>query len=160
MIRQSGRCLCGAIAYEVTAEPERVMICHCTFCQRATGGPCMVDALFGEADFRLTEGKPATYVHVSDTSGKVITVHFCKVCGTKTHLRLEILPDIVGVYAGTFDAPDWFDRSVEAVTYIFVASAPQGTVLPAGAKVFHHGLIDAGGTRLVPDILDDHRLVK
>ena len=159
MIRETGQCLCGAVAYEVTDTPRRVMICHCTFCQRATGGAYMVDALFRESDFRLTKGDPAQYTHVSDTSGKKITVNFCRKCGTKTHLTLEILPAFVGVYAGTFDTPDWFDRSPDAGTYIFAASAAQGTVLPAGAKVFEHGLTDKSGALLTPEVLIETRII-
>lgn len=159
MTQQTGQCLCGAVKYQVTNAPRKVMVCHCTFCQRATGGAYMVDALFREPDFALTSGQPTQYTHVSDTSGKDITVYFCQTCGTKTHLQLEILPGFVGVYAGTFDTPDWFDRTPEAGTYIFAASAPQGTVLPAGATVFDHGLVDETGARLTPEVLTEHRVV-
>ena len=148
------------MAYDVTEPPKKVMVCHCTFCQRATGSAYMVDALFREEAFRLTAGEPRRYTHVSDTSGKDITVHFCDTCGTKTHLELEILPGFVGVYAGTFDRPDWFDRSPEAVTYIFADSAAHGTVLPAGARVFARGLVDETGARLDPEILTGPRVVR
>ena len=133
------------------------MICHCTFCQRATGAAYMIDALFRAADVLLTASEPAKYTHVSDTSGKKIPVHFCRTCGTKNHLQLEILPDFVGV--GTFDNPDWFDRSPAAATHIFVASALQGTVLPIGARVFEHGPVDETGTRLSPEVLPEHRII-
>lgn len=160
MTPQGGRCLCGALRYRVSGEPRRVMVCHCTFCQRATGGSYMVDALFRETDFEVISGEPARYEHVSDTSGKAITIHFCATCGTKTHLALEAVPGFVGVYAGTFDTPDWFDRSPGAATYIFAASAAQGTVLPAGATVFEHGLVGADGARLIPETLTGHRVIK
>lgn len=159
MTHETGQCLCGAVTYAVTDIPRRVMVCHCRFCQRATGGAYMVDAVFLQSDFRLTAGTPATYTHVSETSGKDITIHFCRTCGTKTHMHLAILPDMVGVYAGTFDTPDWFDRSPEAVSYIFVASAAQGTVLPAGARVLQHGVVDASGARVTPEVLSEARLV-
>jgi hypothetical protein len=34
----TGRCACGAIRYEVTAEPIVMFNCHCRDCQRTTGG--------------------------------------------------------------------------------------------------------------------------
>ena len=33
----SGRCLCGAVRYTLTADPAFSAICHCRDCQRFTG---------------------------------------------------------------------------------------------------------------------------
>jgi hypothetical protein len=34
-IKVGGRCHCGAITYEADVHPARVMVCHCTDCQRS-----------------------------------------------------------------------------------------------------------------------------
>src|SRR6185503_6970729 len=34
----SGGCLCGAVRYEVSAEPVAFMLCHCRDCQYVSGG--------------------------------------------------------------------------------------------------------------------------
>ena len=34
-----GGCHCGALRYRVTAAPKDSGYCHCTDCQRTTGGP-------------------------------------------------------------------------------------------------------------------------
>ena len=34
-----GGCLCGAIRYRVTAEPQGRTLCHCESCRRAAGAP-------------------------------------------------------------------------------------------------------------------------
>jgi len=47
MIHEGG-CLCGEIRYETMAEPVRVTICHCTFCQRLTGSAYLVEPISGD----------------------------------------------------------------------------------------------------------------
>jgi hypothetical protein len=54
----------------------------------------------------------------------------------KLYLDLERFPAIYGVYGGTFDDPNWFDRSPEMTRHIFLGSAQRGTVIPAGVKTF------------------------
>jgi hypothetical protein len=36
-IQRFGQCVCGAVRYVCSGEPERVTICHCLWCQRRTG---------------------------------------------------------------------------------------------------------------------------
>ena len=89
MREQNGGCLCGRVRYAAKAPPARVTICHCRFCQRATGSAYMVEPIFSKADFALTSGEPRIYGHRSDGSGKMVEVHFCSACGTKLFLSFE-----------------------------------------------------------------------
>src|SRR5262245_20313077 len=66
----SGGCLCGALRFETEGAPVRVTICHCRFCQRATGAGHMVEPIFAAEKFRLSRGIPCVYGHVSGGSGK------------------------------------------------------------------------------------------
>ena len=154
-----GRCLCGSLVYEAEGQPSTVTVCHCRFCQRATGGAYLVDALFRRSRFRILDGTPSVYDHVSEGSGNVVHIQFCATCGTKLWLEFERWPDLIGVYAGTLDDPGGFDRSPDRTHYIFADQAADWTVMPAGARVYPGDLTDASGERVTPLCLSEPRVV-
>ena len=131
-----GGCLCGGVRYRTTANPMRVTVCHCTFCQKLTGSAYLVEPIFRRKDVALTGAAPKTYDHCSDTSHKRVTINFCERCGTTVYLDLGRFPDILGLCAGTFDDPNWFDRNPSTCRHIFTRSAQDGVVLPAGPEHF------------------------
>jgi len=59
---------------------------------------------------------------------------------------LSDFPEIFGVYGGTFDDPNWFDRTPPDVEgNIFLNSAQKGTVIPAGFSAFlEHAMLNDG----------------
>lgn len=154
-----GRCLCGALVYEAEGQPATVTVCHCRFCQRATGGAYLVDALFKRERFRILQGVPRVYDHRSEGSGNLVHIQFCETCGTKLWLEFDRWPQLVGVYAGTLDDPNGFDRSPAKTHYIFAGQAADWTVLPAGARVHTADLTDETGDRRTPLCLTEPRIV-
>ncbi len=152
---QTGGCLCGAIRYSVAAEPVRVTICHCTFCQKITGSAYLVEPIFRRQDVSFS-GATKTFVHRSDSSGKTVTLNFCGTCATKIHLDLERFPTIWGLFGGTFDDPNWFDRSAANCFHIFTASAQHGVVLPSAVATFQAHAIELDGTPVAPTVLSHH----
>jgi hypothetical protein len=155
-VPQSGGCLCGAIRYTVCAEPVRVTICHCTFCQKITGSAYLVEPVFRKEDVSFSGTTPKAFVHRSDSSCKMVTVNFCEVCATKTHLDLERFPDVWGLFGGTFDDPNWFDRSASNCRHIFTRSAQHGVVLPSGVATFESHAVGPDGTPNSPTVLANH----
>jgi hypothetical protein len=146
-----GGCLCGDVRYRALARPVRVTVCHCTFCQRLTGSAFLVEPIFKKADIAFYGAAPKTYAHRSDSSHKRVTVNFCDRCGTTICLDLERFPEILGVCAGTFDDPNWFDRSQSR--HIFTRSAQVGVVLPAGTELYQEHALGLDGTPNKPTIL-------
>ena len=124
----------------------RVTICHCTFCQRFTGSAFLVEPVFRKEDVIFSGSAPRTYDHRSDGSGKRVTLSFCGRCGTTLCLDFERFPDILGLCGGTFDNPNWFDRSPETCRHIFTRSAQTGVVLPAGMNIFREHAVQLDGT--------------
>lgn len=140
-----GGCLCGEVRYRTTAKPVRVTICHCTFCQRLTGSAYLVEPIFRREDVVFDGVVTKTYDHKSDSSGKRITLHFCGKCATTVYLDLERFPQILGLCGGTFDDPNWFERSAEACRHIFTRSAQNGVVLPSGFPLYEEHALQLDG---------------
>lgn len=154
MINHEGGCLCGKIRYCVQDDPLHVTICHCKFCQRATGSAFLIEPIFQDHDFRLLAGQPKAYAQTSVTSGKKLTVNFCADCGTKLFNTLERLPSVVPVYGGTFDDPNWFERSPKVARHIFASFAQRGTLLPAHYDVFAQRAVLDDGTKAIQSVYE------
>ena len=150
-----GGCLCGRVRYSVRSHPSHVTICHCKFCQRATGSAYLVEPSFDEADFAVIDGEVKIYEHRSEGSGKQVYVHFCDTCGTKLFLTFERWQDVVGIYGGTFDNPNWFERTPENSRQIFLGVAQRGTVIPPGVNTFKAQTTTNDGISIEPTIFSE-----
>jgi hypothetical protein len=116
-IHFTGGCAYGTIRYEWSAEPVFAGNCHCRDCQRATGGtfaplvfvPRSAGTITGDVKYRDTRGD----------SGHIVSRGFCPACGARLFLKAEMMPDLMGIMAGSLDDPSWFQPTME----IFTASA-------------------------------------
>ena len=160
MATHEGGCLCGAVRYQTLATPIRVTICHCRFCQRATGSAYMVEPIFRLDDLRVTRGSATVFRLHSSGSGKEVGVHFCSACGTKLYLSFERFPETCGVYAGTFDDPNWFPVGPENAWHIFTEVARHDTILPAGIATFQEHAIRNDGTSQEPVVFDQPHSIR
>ncbi len=100
-----GGCLCGAVRYEATGNPEQASYCHCDDCKRATGGPYTVGVLVKLADLHVRSGQVKGYTSIAD-SGRKITREFCPDCGSPLFTKAEKCPDLVFLKAGSLDQPE------------------------------------------------------
>lgn len=82
-----GGCHCGAIRYAADANPEHVVICHCTDCQIFSGGPYRTSVAVPLSSLTL-HGTPKLYDKIAD-SGRRVAVAFCGVCGTALYSHGE-----------------------------------------------------------------------
>ena len=83
-----GGCHCGFIAFEAEADPEKVLICHCSDCQTLSGAPYRAILFVEEKDFKLTGGQPKVYVKTAD-SGRRREQTFCPDCGSPLYAATE-----------------------------------------------------------------------
>ena len=102
----TGGCQCGAVRYEVSAEPERVAACHCGECQRQSGSAFGMSMLVREEAFRLLQGTVKLFTRSSD-SGRPVAGAFCPECGTRIYHIPGYLEGIVNVKPGTLDETGW-----------------------------------------------------
>ncbi len=159
MTRHEGGCLCGSIRYATLEKPLRVVVCHCRFCQKATGSAYMVEPIFRKNKFVLAQGDPKSFDLRSEGSGKTVHAHFCGECGTKLWLSFERFPEVVGVYAGTFDDPCWFPVEPASARHIFLGAARHDTVIPAGYPTYIEHVADNDGTPQNATVYEAHRMV-
>jgi hypothetical protein len=76
-----GQCQCGAIRFEAEVDPEKVTVCHCDDCQHFSGSPWRASIPAPAATFRITAGKPATYIKTAESGAKRLQA-FCGNCGS------------------------------------------------------------------------------
>lgn len=155
MTRHEGGCLCGGIRYAVNAPPFRVTLCHCRFCQKATGSAYLVEPIFEKPALEVIAGQPKIYSHRSEGSGKIVYVHFCDACGTKLFLTFERFSDVAGLYGGTFDDPNWFEYSASNAKHIFLSVARHGTIVPAGIPCFEEHATTNDGKPIEPEVFSE-----
>jgi hypothetical protein len=106
----SGGCLCGAVRYEVSAEPVAFMLCHCRDCQYASGGEPASVVVVPRVAFQLKQGNVKGYAAVGE-SGGTVTRQFCPDCGTPLFSELGAMPHLFGIKAGSMDDASWLKPS-------------------------------------------------
>lgn len=123
---ERGGCLCGAIRYEVTAPVDRILMCHCTNCQKATGAGASANVVVPAAALRLTCGTPRLFSQRVD-SGNTLHRAFCGDCGSPIYSRRDHVPDWLVLKVGTLDRPQG-----AIVANLWLASARPWTPVQAG----------------------------
>jgi len=111
--QQTGRCLCGKVTFTIARPVRHVAACHCSMCQRWTGGPMM--ALHCEGPVRFEGEEHVRRYRSSDWAER----GFCGNCGSS--LFYFVLPE--GPYimsAGALDEKGDLDMQME----IFIDEKP------------------------------------
>jgi hypothetical protein len=83
-MKVQGQCHCGAIIYEAEVEPDTIVICHCSDCQRLSGSAFHANILVPADGFRILTGKPRQYVKTADSGAKRVHA-FCETCGSPVY---------------------------------------------------------------------------
>jgi hypothetical protein len=110
----TGGCACGAIRYEVSAQPLDMFFCRCRDCQRASGGAGACAVVVPAASFKFTKGAPR-YHCTQNLAGQQHQRGFCAECGSRLTgaQNPEGTSPFVGINAGSLDDPSWFQPRYE-----------------------------------------------
>lgn len=117
MTQRTGRCLCGAVSFTLSAEPVATRICWCRDCQHLAANGTVNVVVPVEA--LSVTGTVADHVKTAD-SGNQLTRQFCPQCGTHLFGISSGRPQFRVVRVGNLDQPS----SVTPTTNIWTASAP------------------------------------
>ena len=126
--RLEGRCACGDVRFRMNAKPMIVHACHCTECQRLSGGAFAVNALIESEQVELLAGKPEP-VPVAGTSGKPQTIFRCPRCRVALWSHYPGGgPKISFIRVGTLDQPARLTPDI----HIYTSTRLPWLVLPPG----------------------------
>ncbi len=96
-----GSCLCGAVSYEFEGDPLMVAVCHCSHCQKQSGGAFSVVAVIPDQAY-VQHGETSTYRDAGD-SGHAVYRHFCGTCGSPIISKADAFAGLTIIKAGTLD---------------------------------------------------------
>lgn len=105
----SGRCLCGAVQYEVRGSLSDAHVCHCGQCRRQSGH-CVAATSAKRSDFVLTEERGLKWF----ASSPVARRGFCGDCGSA--LFWDDQGEEISINAGSLDQP----TGTKVTSHIFV----------------------------------------
>ena len=126
----SGRCLCGAVRFEIDEFLPQAAHCHCSMCRKFHGAAYATIAGVRRSDFRWTEGEGALKGYLAENG---TTRTFCRHCGSSlTFSSPRASDEEVEIALGAMDG----DVPVVPSAHIFVGSAANWTVLSDGLPQF------------------------
>ena len=97
----TGRCLCGAVRFELGSPPVEAYYCHCTRCQRRTGTGSSAQARIDGRGFRIVAGEKLVKGWRHPDGG--FEKFFCRECGAHLFSRNPDDPSQMSVRMSAFD---------------------------------------------------------
>ena len=123
-----GKCLCGAVEFELDGEIPNLYQCHCSLCRKVTGSSANAAFRIGADQFNWIRGEQLISDYVTDTGFKS---QFCSMCGSP-------LPNLTGDDSAYWVPVGLLEDSaeIELVAHLFVGSRAAWDVVAAGAEHF------------------------
>ena len=98
-----GGCHCGAITYEAEVNPEKVVICHCTDCQKLSGTAFRTVIFTEDESFNLKSGELKNYIKTAESGNERIQA-FCPNCGSSIYsTSVGGAPKMLGLRVGAIN---------------------------------------------------------
>jgi hypothetical protein len=119
----TGRCLCGAVRYEVRGPLRDVLICHCEECRRWHGHISAFTAARRE-DLAVGDERALRWID-SPASDADARRGFCGDCGSSLFWEAPGL-DTVSISAGTLDPP----TGLHVIAHVYAPQAADFYDLP------------------------------
>ena len=119
----TGHCGCEAVRFEIDEPLKAAGYCHCTRCQRRTGGAASATALVAEGSLRVTQGEE--HLAAWEPEGGFAKI-FCSACGSALFGRAPDSDEISLVRLGVIDG----DPGVRPQARQYVAYAAAWEPIP------------------------------
>ena len=115
--RATGRCLCGAVTYEVRGPLRDVVLCHCIECRRWSGNAGAFAA--AQDDHLVVHGEALRWIESPDSSRHARRA-FCGDCGSSMFWKAADA-ERTGIAAGTLDDP----TGLQLTAHIYTEPGPR-----------------------------------
>jgi hypothetical protein len=126
----SGACLCGAVRFQSSVDPQVVGHCHCVDCRKSSGTGHCTHIVVPEAAFAVT-GVVKFYDRAAD-SGNIVSRGFCPTCGSPIYSRNSAMAGVVFPRASVLDDPE----IVTPQMIVFASRAPSWDRIDPGLPAF------------------------
>jgi hypothetical protein len=109
----TGRCLCGAVRYEIHGPLREVKLCHCGECRRWHGHVCAMTAAYSE-HLSFVADRGLRWIDSPDSAAHARR-GFCSECGSSLFWDA---PDreTISIAAGTIDQPTGLKTTMQIYT--------------------------------------------
>lgn len=125
---RTGGCICGAVRFELTNDPQHTGACHCGMCRKFSGG-VYLGVEVPKADMNITKDDG---LQIYTSSGWAERA-FCKTCGSALFYRITAPGPMQGVChvgLGSLDDADGITLTEE----IFIDRKPDGYAFKGETK--------------------------
>lgn len=130
-MKAQGGCYCGAVRYEIDADPVLVGQCHCRECCHISGGSPNVLVGIPETGFKYVKGAPKQFRR--SNLDAPVTREFCADCGTPLLSKAPGFEGVNFVKMGSLDNPAAFGNPQMA---IFTVDKQPFHCIPEGIPSF------------------------
>lgn len=126
-----GSCMCGRIRFRLNSEPLTLYACHCTDCQRRSGGALLLSMWVHRDALELLEGTPELVSSVAN-DGRERRNRVCPACQIRLWSEPTNRPKLAIVRPGTLEQA----RNFAPIAHQFVRSALPWFVFPDGVPCY------------------------
>ena len=120
-----GNCLCGIVKFQLNTEPITCYACHCTDCQRRSGGPLLLSMWVARDSIEVLEGNPEVVSSVA-LDGRERKSKVCRACEIRLWAEPTNHPKLAILRPSTLEQSNEFPP----IAHQFVRSAMPWFVFP------------------------------
>jgi hypothetical protein len=115
---RTASCCCGDTSITVIGNPERVIACHCDYCQKRTGSVFQLSCWFKGEHVREITGNGVVYRGPENVG---LDYTFCPKCGSTVYWKFAVMEEamgisVYGIAVGNFADPDFPAPDLEVWT--------------------------------------------
>ncbi|MFP6734856.1 MAG: GFA family protein [Rhodospirillales bacterium] len=126
-----GGCQCGAVRFEISAEPLTAYVCHCITCQKQSGSAFGMAIVVPTDAIAVLEGGTSTFIKTAD-SGRESDCVFCPKCGNRLFHHIKTDAAMSMVKTGLLD-----DASdIIPVAHLWTSRALNWVTIPNDVLIF------------------------